>query len=85
MTPALISKAQRMYDSRQFTMADIAASCSVRSMTIYRNIRTDSASARTHLRRRPPRRLRGDDYRQCYVPVLLTGHPRAVWPRRRAP
>ncbi|MGB5111182.1 MAG: recombinase family protein [Mycobacterium sp.] len=41
MTPALICKAQRMYDSRQFTMAEIAASCSVTPMTIYRHIRTD--------------------------------------------
>ncbi|WP_193045347.1 recombinase family protein [Mycolicibacterium baixiangningiae] len=41
MTPALIGKAQRMYDSRQFTMAEIAASCSVTPMTIYRHIRTD--------------------------------------------
>jgi hypothetical protein len=43
MTPALINKARRMYDSRQFTMAEIAASCAVTPMTIYRNIRTDSA------------------------------------------
>ncbi len=42
VTPALINKAQRMYDSRQFTMAEIAASCAVTPMTIYRNIRTDS-------------------------------------------
>ncbi len=41
MTPALIGKAQRMYDSRQFTMAEIATSCSVTPMTIYRHIRTD--------------------------------------------
>lgn len=41
MTPALIGKAQRMYDSRQFTMAEIAASCSVTPMTIYRHVRTD--------------------------------------------
>lgn len=27
--PELIDKAQRMYDSRQFTMAEIAASCAV--------------------------------------------------------
>ncbi|HEX8628421.1 MAG TPA: recombinase family protein, partial [Catenuloplanes sp.] len=40
MTPELIGKAQRMYDSRQFTMAEIAASCAVTPMTIYRNIRT---------------------------------------------
>ena len=47
MTPALINKAQRRYDSRQFTMAEIAASCSVTPMTIYRTSRTDSA--RTHV------------------------------------
>lgn len=29
MTPELIGKAQRMYDARQFTMAEIAASCGV--------------------------------------------------------
>ena len=29
MSPALIDKAQRMYDARQFTMAEIAASCGV--------------------------------------------------------
>jgi DNA invertase Pin-like site-specific DNA recombinase len=40
MTPELIGKAQRMYDSRQFTMAEIAASCGVTPMTIYRNIQT---------------------------------------------
>lgn len=40
MTPDLIDKAQRMYDSRQFTMAEIAQSCAVTPMTIYRNIRT---------------------------------------------
>lgn len=40
MTPALIDKAQRMYDSQRFTMAEIAQSCSVTPMTIYRNIRT---------------------------------------------
>jgi hypothetical protein len=34
MTPELIGKAQRMYDSRQFTMAEIAASCAVTPMTI---------------------------------------------------
>lgn len=45
MTPALINKAQRMYDSRQFTMSEIAASCAVTPMTIYRNIRTDSTRA----------------------------------------
>jgi hypothetical protein len=29
MTPALIDKAQRMYDSRQLTMSEIAMSCGV--------------------------------------------------------
>ena len=46
MTSALINKAQRMYDSRQFTMAEIATSCGVTPMTIYRNIRTDRATAK---------------------------------------
>ncbi|WP_131766834.1 recombinase family protein [Candidatus Protofrankia californiensis] len=45
MTPALIDKAQRMYDSRQFTMAEIATSCRVTPMTIYRNIRVDAKDA----------------------------------------
>ena len=40
MTPELIGKAQRMYDSRQFTMTEIASSCAVTPMTVYRNIRT---------------------------------------------
>jgi DNA invertase Pin-like site-specific DNA recombinase len=40
MTPELVGKAQRMYDARQFTMAEIAASCAVTPMTIYRNICT---------------------------------------------
>jgi DNA invertase Pin-like site-specific DNA recombinase len=40
MTPELVGKAQRMYDSRQFTMAEIASSCAVTPMTVYRNIRT---------------------------------------------
>ncbi len=35
-----------MYDSRQFTMAEIAASCRVTPMTIYRNIRTTPSAAR---------------------------------------
>ena len=39
-TPELVDKAQRIYDSRQFTMAEIANSCGgVTPMTIYRNIR----------------------------------------------
>jgi AcrR family transcriptional regulator len=40
MTPGLVDKAQRMYDSRRFTMAEIAASCAVTPMTIYRHITT---------------------------------------------
>jgi DNA invertase Pin-like site-specific DNA recombinase len=40
MTPELIDKAQRMYDSRQFTMGEIASSCTVTPMTVYRNICT---------------------------------------------
>ena len=38
MTPELTGKAQRMYDAKTFTMAEIAASCGVTPMTIYRNI-----------------------------------------------
>lgn len=45
MTPALIARAQRMYDSRQFTMADIAASCSVTPVTVYRHISTSLRAA----------------------------------------
>jgi DNA invertase Pin-like site-specific DNA recombinase len=44
-TPALTNKAQWMYDSRQFTLAEIAASCGVTPMTIYRNIKTAAAAA----------------------------------------
>ncbi|WP_327092528.1 recombinase family protein [Nonomuraea sp. NBC_01738] len=44
MTPELIDKAQRMYDAGQFTMAEIAASCHVTPMTVYRNIRVKSAA-----------------------------------------
>ena len=46
MTPTLIARAQRMYDSRQFTMAEIAATCSVTPNTVYRHIRADQPSAR---------------------------------------
>ncbi len=45
MTPALINKAQRMYNARQFTMAEIAQSCDVTPMTIYRNITTGQSAA----------------------------------------
>jgi len=34
-----------MYDSRQFTIAEIAASWGVAPMTIYRHIRTDQSVA----------------------------------------
>ncbi len=40
MTRELIGKAQRMYDSRQFTMTEIAHYCHVTPMTIYRHIST---------------------------------------------
>jgi DNA invertase Pin-like site-specific DNA recombinase len=46
MTTELIDKAQRMYDSRRFTMAEIAASCGLTPMTIYRNIRTGQTTSR---------------------------------------
>lgn len=45
MTPVLVERAQRMYDSKTFTMAEIAATCGVSPMAIYRHIRTDPASA----------------------------------------
>jgi hypothetical protein len=35
-----------MYDSRQFTMAEIASSCAVTPMTVYRNICTAQQPAR---------------------------------------
>lgn len=40
MTPELVDKAQRMYDSRHYTMAEIAQTCAVSLTTIYRHIRT---------------------------------------------
>jgi len=45
MTPALTHKAQRMYDSKRFTMAEMAASCGVTPMTIYRHITTNPPAA----------------------------------------
>ncbi len=45
MTPSLINKAQRMYNARQFTMAEIAQSCGVTPMTIYRHITTGDDGA----------------------------------------
>lgn len=55
MTPALINKAQRMYDSKQFTMAEIASSCGVTPMTVYRNIRTSPAPRPTAATAAAPR------------------------------
>jgi len=46
MTPALVNQAQRMYDAKQFTMAEIARSCGVTPMTIYRNITTETGTNR---------------------------------------
>ncbi len=40
MTPALINKARRTYNARQFTMTEITRSCDVTPMTIYRHITT---------------------------------------------
>jgi hypothetical protein len=58
MTAALIDKAQRMYDSRTFSMAEIAASCAVTPVTIYRNIRTDSAQVQVPWSELAPQGLR---------------------------
>ncbi len=44
MTPSLINKAQRMYNAGQFTMAEIAQSCGVTPMTIYRHITTGESA-----------------------------------------
>jgi DNA invertase Pin-like site-specific DNA recombinase len=41
MTAELVGKAQRMYDTRGFTMAEIATSCGVTPATIYRHIRVE--------------------------------------------
>ena len=51
MTPELTGKAQRMYDAKTFTMAEIAASCGVTPMTIYRHIRSRPAEQQVgHIR-----------------------------------
>ena len=51
MTPELTGKAQRMYDAGTFTMAEIAASCGVTPMTVYRNIRVRPADQQvSHIR-----------------------------------
>ncbi|MGH3628488.1 MAG: hypothetical protein ACRDRL_13765 [Sciscionella sp.] len=41
MTPVLVNKAHRIYDSWSFTMAEIAASYSVTPTAVYRHIRVD--------------------------------------------
>ena len=46
MTPQLIDKAQRMYDSGRYTVAEIAQSCGVSPTTIYRHI--DTGETPTH-------------------------------------
>ena len=51
MTAAMIDKAQRMYDSRKFSMAEIANTFDVTPMTIYRNIRTDQPAGQRAQRR----------------------------------
>lgn len=43
MTVELVGKAQRMYDTRGFTMAEIAASCGVTPATVYRHIQVEPA------------------------------------------
>ena len=51
MAPDLMGKAQRMYDARTFTMAEIAATCGVTPMTIYRSIRVRPADQQaSHIR-----------------------------------
>ena len=46
MTASLIGKAQRMCTTTANTMAEIATSCGVTPITIYRHIRTDTAVSR---------------------------------------
>jgi len=46
MTPVLVDKAQRMYDSGRYTVAEIAKSCAVSPTTIYRHINT--GQTKTH-------------------------------------
>jgi DNA invertase Pin-like site-specific DNA recombinase len=53
MTPALVDKAQRMYDTRTFTMAEIAGSCGVTPATVYRHIRVEPTSKPTRAAKRP--------------------------------
>lgn len=51
VTPEVIDKAQRMYDSRKFSMAEIAHTFDLIPMTIYRNIRTDQSVGQKSKRR----------------------------------
>ena len=44
MTPVLVDQAQRMYDSGDYTVADIAESLDVSPTTIYRYLRTQRAT-----------------------------------------
>ena len=53
-----------MYDSRQFTMAEIAATCSVTPNTVYRHIRTDQNKATIIFR------TSGFDPLECFVDRL---------------
>jgi helix-turn-helix resolvase-like protein len=46
MTPALVDKAQRMYDSGNYTVAEIAESFDVSPTTIYRYLRTRGTMTR---------------------------------------
>ncbi len=48
MTPALVNKAQRMYDSRRFTIVEIARTCAVSPTTIYRHIRIGQTTKRSN-------------------------------------
>jgi hypothetical protein len=43
--PAVIDKTQRIYNSRQVTMAEIAPSCGDTPMLIWRNIQTAAAAS----------------------------------------
>ena len=56
MIPELVGTAQRMYNSRRFTMAEIAKACHVTSTTVYRHIRTDPPGSARGWPRRPGRR-----------------------------
>ena len=47
----LAGQAQRMYDAKTFTTAEMAVSCGVTPMTVHRNIRVRPADQRvSHIR-----------------------------------